>query len=285
MQKEELHIMKERIKHSLENKITKTKVANDFSYIFEQLGLSSEKAKQLCDNIFTLLLSDKLLPDIEKEILHIFENIKIQVGDKETNLIKILHEKMIDRVKIITSQVTQYFEDVSGKAIDYGAGDGQITQELHDNLDLDIEGVDIRLYKNQNVTVPITLLNKSNVEVADKTYEAALLTNVLHHERDNEKILDELDRIVRRKLVIIETVPVGETEEAMEQDKDRTFMNDYLHNRLFHNDDVPVPGSYETPKKWVNRFAQHGWKLISEKDLEFDQPIFRIRHYLFIFER
>jgi Fe-S cluster biosynthesis and repair protein YggX len=112
-----------------------------------------------------------------------------------------------------------------------------------------------------------------------------LLTNVLHHEKNNEKIIDELDRIVRRRLVILETVPIGETENDMEQDKDRTFMNDYLYNHLFHNADVPVPGTFETPNKWIERFSNHGWKLVNEKDLGFDQPTIKDRHYLLVFER
>ena len=281
----ELRVMKERIERSLEDETTRAKVADDFLYTFEQLGLTSEQAKQLCDNIFALLSSDKPLPDVERGTLSTFENIKLKIGDKEPNLIEILHEKLRDRAKIIASQVAPHLGDVKEKAIDYGAGDGLVTQMLHDQLGLDIEGVDVRLYKDPKVTVPIKIFNGGHVEVADGTYEAALLTNVLHHEKDNEKIFDELDRIVRRKLVIIETVPVGETEEIMEQDKDRTFMNDYLHNRLFHSADVPVPGTYETPKKWVDRFAQHGWKLVNEEDLGFDQPTIKDRHYLMVFEK
>jgi hypothetical protein len=282
---EELRLMKERIERSLEDEETRAKVTDDFSYTFERLGLSPDDAKKLCDNVFALLKAKKPLPDIEAETLRIFENIKLKVGDKEPNLIEILHEKLRDRAKIIASQVAPHLGDVKEKAIDYGAGDGQVTQMLHDQLGLDIEGVDVRLYKAPNVTVPIMLFNGGHVEAADGTYEAALLTNVLHHEKANEKIFDELDRIVRRKLVILETVPVGETEEVMEQDKDRTFMNDYLYNRLFHSADVPVPGTFETPKKWVDRFAQHGWKLVNEEDLGFDQPTIKDRHYLLVFEK
>ena len=282
---EEFRVMKERIKYSLEDEKTRAKVADDFSSTFKQLGLSPEQSKKLCDNVFALLKDSKPLPDIEAEILRIFENIKLKVGDKEPNLIEILHEKLRNRAKIIASQVALHLGDVKEKTIDYGAGDGQVTQMLHDQLGLDIEGVDVRLYKTPNVTVPIMLFNGGHVEATDGTYEAALLTNVLHHEKANEKIFDELDRIVRRKLVILETVPAGATEEVMEQDKDRTFMNDYLYNRLFHSADVPVPGTFETPKKWVDRFAQHGWKLVNEEDLGFDQPTIKDRHYLLVFEK
>jgi len=282
---EELKKMKARINGSLENEETRKKVSDDFVYTFEQLGLSPEQAQKLCDDIFALLKSDKPLSDIEAETLRIFENFKLKVGEQERNLVEALHEKLRDRAKIIASQVSPHLTDVKEKTIDYGAGDGQVTQILHDQLGLDIEGVDVRLYKASNVTVPIMFFDGGHIEVSNGTYEAGLLTNVLHHEKTNEKILNELDRIVRRKLVVLETVPVGETEEAMEKDKDRTFMNDYLYNRLFHNADVPVPGTFETPNKWIDRFTQHGWKLVNEEDLGFDQPTIKDRHYLLVFEK
>ena len=281
----ELQIMKSRIEHLLLNEETTAKVTSDFRYTFGQLGLSNEQANNLCEKVLDLLKKDGSLSDIESETLQNFENINLNVNGEEQNLIEVLHEKLIDRAKIIASQVVQQFTDVKGKTIDYGAGDGQVTQILHDQLGLDIEGVDIRMYKGKNITVPIMLFNGDHVNVSDSTYEAGLLTNVLHHENNNEKVLNELDRIVKNKLVVLETVPIGESEEDMEKDKDRTFMNDYLYNRLFHNADVPVPGAYETPKGWVDCFNKHGWKLTSEKDLGFDQPTIKDRHYLFVFEK
>ncbi|MHB8904011.1 MAG: class I SAM-dependent methyltransferase [Patescibacteria group bacterium] len=282
---EELRIMKGRIKQSLDDVETRKKVTEDFSYTFGQLGLLPGDAEKLCNSVFKLLLNDKSLLDIEKETLRIFEDIKINNNGAEHNLIEILHNKLGDRAKIIAAQVSACFDNTKGKVIDYGAGDGQVTQILHDELGLDIEGVDVRLYKASNITVPIKLFNGGHIDAADGAYEAGLLTNVLHHEKNNEKILAELDRVVKHKLVVLETVPIGETEKYMEQDKDRTFMNDYLYNRLFHSADVPVPGTFETPQKWIERFTQHGWHLVSEKDLGFDQPTIKDRHYLFVFEK
>ena len=191
---EELKKMKARINGSLENEETRKKVSDDFVYTFEQLGLSPEQAQKLCDDIFALLKSDKPLSDIEAETLRIFENFKLKVGEQERNLVEALHEKLRDRAKIIASQVSPHLTDVKEKTIDYGAGDGQVTQILHDQLGLDIEGVDVRLYKASNVTVPIMFFDGGHIEVSNGTYEAGLLTNVLHHEKTNEKILNELDR-------------------------------------------------------------------------------------------
>ncbi|MEN9647956.1 MAG: hypothetical protein RLY57_760, partial [Candidatus Parcubacteria bacterium] len=123
------------------------------------------------------------------------------------------------------------------------------------------------------------------VNVVDKHYEAAVLTNVIHHEKINENILKELDRIVARKLVIIETVPVGNTPEEIVLDRERTFANDTLWNRFFNYADIPVPGTYETPEDWIKRFESYGWKTTHSEDLGYDQKSIHDVHHLLVFER
>lgn len=279
----ESSVIKERIKHSLENEQTQLKVISDFKHTFEQIGLTPAKAQNLCNTIITLLKSNESLSEIENQVYKKFEACEVE--NSGANLIEVLSEKLKDRADRIVKQISPYLENTGGKVIDYGAGDGQVAQLLHDQAGLDIEGVDIRLYKNANVSIPLVEFDGNHVNIGNKNYETAILTNVLHHEENKEKILDELDRIIQHKLVIIETVPEGDTEDQMEEDKDRTFMNDYLYNRLFHNADIPVPGTYETPKKWKEIFESRGWKLVEEKDLGVDQPIIKDRHYLFVFEK
>lgn len=281
----DLLAMKEHIERSLRDEETRAKVIEDFTYTFGQLGLTPDEAARLCARVLELMAKNSALPEIEQEVLGIFETTNVKQGDKEISLVDALHEKLKDRAEIIFSQVAQHLADIKSKVIDYGAGDGQVTQLLHDRQGLDIAGVDVRGYKAPHVTVPMSQFDGQHVDVEDGTYEAGVLTNVLHHEKTNENILNELDRIVDRKLVVLETVPVGESEDAMGKDKDRTFMNDYLYNRLFHNADVPVPGTFETPKSWADRFKQHGWEIVHEEDLGFDQPTIKDRHYLFVLEK
>ena len=107
---EELSSMKKHIEHSLGSPETRKKVTADFIHTFEQLGLSHEQAIQLCSDIFTLLLSNKSLVDIENQSLHMLEDIKLKVNNKELNLIEVLHEKLKDRAKIIASQVEPYLQ-------------------------------------------------------------------------------------------------------------------------------------------------------------------------------
>lgn len=282
---EELETIKARLERVLSNKESRESIKSDFEYTFQQLGLSSGQAEELCKKIFEVISSDKPLQETEAEALKILEDATVQNEIGELTLLEVLDSKLIDRAELIFSQIKDYIKGIKGKVIDYGAGDGRVTQQLHDKLNLDVEGVDIRSYRAENITVPIKEFDGKRTEAQDGEYEAGVLTNVLHHERSNENILIELDRIVSDRLIIIETVPVGESEEEIESDKDRTFMNDYLYNRLFHNANVPVPGTYGTPEEWRRRFAKYGWKVIEEKDLGFDQPTIKDRHYLFVLEK
>lgn len=62
-------------------------------------------------------------------------------------------------------------------------------------------------------------------------------------------------------------------------------MNDYLYNRLFHNADVPVPGTFETPEGWGSRFAKYGWKVKHSENLGEDQKTIKDTHHLLVFEK
>ncbi len=285
---EELNTMKERLIEAFGDPETKEKIEDDFAYTFKQLGLDDAAAQELCGEVIAALSGEGRLDSIEAKILERFNAIYIEDGEgKKKNLVDVLHEKLKGRAELIASQVRPHFAGVKGKVFDYGTGDGQVAQRLHDDteLHLDVEGGDVRDYKAPGVTVPVKILDGTRVDAADGAYEAALMTNVAHHERNNGMILEELSRITAKKLVVIETVPTGDNEEEIKKDAERTFANDYLYNRLFHNADVPVPGTYETPSGWEERFKAHGWRVTKSEDLGYDQPTIRDIHHLFIFEK
>lgn len=193
--------------------------------------------------------------------------------------------KFTGRAELIYNQVARYFEGVKGKIIDYGAGDGQVTQLLQDKARLDIEGVDVRDFHASTTTVPIKVFDGHHVAVPDGYYEAGLMTNVAHHEKDNEKIIEELTRIIHHRLVVIETVPTGSTPEEVQKDLGRTFLNDALWNRYFQNANIPVPGTYETLSGWIFRFQKHGWRIVESIDLGIDQQMVQDIHHLLVMEK
>ncbi len=175
----------------------------------------------------------------------------------------------------------------------WGAGDGRVTQLLSGTgVSLaGIVGYDVRDYRAKSVTVPILQFDGEHVSCPDGHYYAGLMTNVAHHEADNGKILRELARVIRPgcRLVVIETVPISDDPAEFE----RTFVGDYVYNRLFHLADVPVPGTYETKEGWIRRFEEVGFVLVDDDDfgspplvdLGYDQPTIRDWHVLYVFKR
>ncbi len=277
----QLNQIKSRIETCLTNSNITEKTKSDYIFIFKLLGLDENKAEQLWIKVSSLLLQNSELSAIENQIYQNFQNTNID----NKNLLDIWSVRMSIRAQLIYRYISPFIAGTAGKVLDYGAGDGRIAQLLKDILNLNIQGVDQCDYRVQNIGVPFHILDGKRANFSDNEFETALMTNVAHHDENNEAVLSELSRIVQGKLIVMETVPEGETEKEIEQDKERMFMSDYLFNRLFSRADIPIPGLYKTPAEWKACFKKHGWECTHEDDLLSFATVMRDAHHLFVFER
>lgn len=266
---------------SAKNPETFKKVSDDFAKTFRRLGANEKDSLKFSEFILSAILNAETIEEAESRVKAFFDLEKIN----GKTIFEVIQDGLNKRFEIMYGQLKPYLEKVGGRVIDYGCGSGVFTQILHDLLSLNIEGVDVRDFRSSKVTVPVQLFDGYTVPVSDKNYDCAVLTNVIHHEFDNEKILAELDRIISHKLVIIETVPEADNDEIAKQDWGRMILNDALWNRFFNYANIPVPGTYETPFTWIKRFEKYGWKCTRSEDLGFDQPTIQDRHHLLVFER
>lgn len=270
--------MHELLKAALADNFTRAAAQADFARAFHLVGQSPQAADDLAVHIFASL-------DTGQSEASIYTMLASQrIG--ATPLLHAIDAQLYDRANTIFRQVHPHFQCVRGPVLDFGAGDGQVTQRLAD-AGHDITGLDVRAYRRPDINVRIEIYDGHNIRFGNKRFNAALATNVLHHAADNETCIAELSRVVRDRLVIIETVPVGTTPDAIEKDRLRTFMNDYFYNRLLHDPkfDVPVPGTYETPQGWIDRFARYGWRNTVSQNLGVDIPVIQDTHHLLVFER
>lgn len=274
-----------RIKRILHDPKEQAKVRADLMTMLENLGLDKKRADELCAQVFALYLSTNSLADIDNKAYELARQTEVIINSKKLSLLEVLDKQRSQRLEATFTQYATYLQSEKGRVIDYGAGDGVLTQMLHDKLGINIEGVDIKVVKGVGVNVPILQFNGEHVLVADKYYSAGIISLVLHHEMNNERILIELDRIVSNKLIVKENIPAGTTEEEILQNMDRTFMLDYLMTRMFRNHNIPAPGTFETPSGWKSRFAKYGWEIQHERDLGFDASYVPIRKYLLVFTR
>ncbi len=277
-------IITKKLQEALTDSQATTKAKADFVGTFTDLGQKPVEAGRLADFIFQNLAGVTSETLATREMV-IGEMIKrCQCGGRP--MPQVLTEKIESRSRIIYEQIKPFLEGVKGLVIDFGCGNGIVAQLLHDGIGLDIEGYDVVKYSSPDITIPTQLFDGATVRVVNRTFEAAVVTNVLHHEENNEQILLELTRIVRRRLVIIETVPDLVPVTEMNSELCRVFWNDYLYNRLFcPGAGIPVPGTYDTPQGWEERLKTLGWILVQSTDLGVDQPIIRDRHHLLVFDR
>jgi SAM-dependent methyltransferase len=260
------------------------KIKRDYLESFVALGLSSAQARDLMNFIFVAYQSHSIV-EAERQIR---DRIKATYTPQSRSLTGNLTDMLFKRAQHIHSQLKPFlFNEQGRQTIDFGCGDGQVTQLLHTDIDLQLTicGVDVRDYRFSGVTIPFTLFNGVMTDHPNDSFEIGIMINVAHHEANNELVLAELSRIVTRKLVVVETVPVGESPEDIELDRERTFANDLLYNRVFHNLGIPVPGAYETPERWITRFQRYNWNCAHSIHLGFDQPLIRVAHHLHVFER
>lgn len=252
----------------------------DMQQTLMYLGLDAARATATGHWIIDRLLQNKPLAEIELEV---FEKMKTVIVDDRTgcNLIDAITPRLAGRAELIFTQLEPYFHGLAGKAIlDFGAGDGAVTQMIYDKVSKHTVGIDVCAYGKSRV--PILKYDGHVVPLPDAGFDAIVSTNVLHHASNNRQCLNEFQRLLKPggQAIVIETVPLGGTEAEAMGNMQLTFLNDYLYNRLFHYADVPVPGTFETMKGWVRRFENQSFSVRAIVDLGVDQKIIRDRHVI-----
>lgn len=262
------------------NPETNIKVFKNFVDTFRNLGAKKNEATKTAAFIFYTILEKHSLRECEKEILYFFQNQKFGY----LNILDKIEKGLKLRTETIYSQIKKHLDGLE-KIIDYGCGSGLLAQKIKDNKNILIDAFDVRDFRSPEIKIPIKTFNGYDIPVKEKSYQGAIAIHVLHHEKDNENIIKELNRIVSKRLIIIETVPEGKTKEEAKKDWGRLFLNDVLWNRFFNYANIPVPGTYQMAPEWIERFEKYFWKCTDSVDLGFDQPTIQDRHWLLVFEK
>ncbi len=268
------------LKRVASDSTTNAKARANFITTFDRIGMGSQ-AESLSFFLLSTIRDADTIEEAERKIRACFERTNTTSGH---TVFEMIQSGLNGRFQLMFEQLQPHLKGVR-HTIDYGCGAGVLTQMLHDRLGMEIEGVDVRDFRAEKVSVPVRHFDGYRVPVADGHYQCAVLTNVIHHEAENERLLAELNRIAANRLVIIETVPEASTDDEAKADWGRMLLNDALWNRFFNYANIPCPGTYETPGGWKRRIEGYGWHSVHSEDLGFDQPTIQDRHHLLVFER
>ncbi len=276
--------MQKRLHAALTNPDVSRLVREDLYFTFKKLGLGDQSENIISNSL--CLLENTDLHEAESFLHKQFKQLKTSSGK---TIFEAVDAGLKDRATRVFGQVSKFLP-LAGKIVDWGCGDGLVTDLVYKHISLKTEGFDVCRYSYPGISASLKHFSGKMVHVRNGFYDAGLMTNVAHHEPDNQVILDELSRIIKPggRLVVIETVPISDDPKEFE----RTFVNDYYYNRLFHEADIPVPGTYETEAGWVTRFHNVGFRLVdlapreqNPTPLGYDQPLIRDWHTRMVFKR
>jgi SAM-dependent methyltransferase len=120
------------------------------------------------------------------------------------------------------------------------AGTGELSKRLSEHLDVHLLDTDDR----NTTDLPLTIYDGDTIPLADKSYDAALLIDVLNRYADPLPALQEIMRVVRSRLIVVEAVCFNDTQRRM------SMFFDWFYSRILRGQDRPLAQHFDTPKGW-----------------------------------
>jgi len=177
---------------------------------------------------------------------------------------------MFNRESKLAQNRFSYLKDHISKrdvVLDVGTGNGLIAALIRKNVGVQVTGIDvIDINRTEN---EIILFNGQDIPFEDSKFTVSICLFVLHHAQNKNKLLKEIRRVTKSRIIIFEDVP-------------RTFLDEILG--FLHK--LPSIFRYQSPRvhlrndnAWRNIFGNVGLVLNRTYDLkkteDFIYPISR----------
>lgn len=117
--------------------------------------------------------------------------------------IRTLHGRFVrrSRAEVLAQHLTELLPQEATSILDVGCGDGLIDRAiLARRGDLSIEGTD--LFPRPEALIPVRAFDGRHLPYADKSFDAVIFIDVLHHASDADLLLREAARVARRSILI-----------------------------------------------------------------------------------
>ncbi|MBW2967690.1 class I SAM-dependent methyltransferase [Candidatus Woesearchaeota archaeon] len=266
----------------------------------------------LFEDWLTFLGVDKgLRPEVKEETMRSLQEHSAQTGlideglrqkYREWGIIEKIGDKMQGRATAIYTLIA---DSVRGETLDYGCGTGEIGQMVHEMKGVPVtltDIIDVQKRKEVCPDLPFTLREAGKTTTyRDDQFENALLITVLHHADNPLFELDEVARVTRGNIMIVETIYGVDAEDspaeavaqfpelysrfhAMSHEQQRkygTFL-DWFLNKMIIGNEVNCPYNFNTPQRWEQEFAARGLEVVEKKFLGIDQPVTPEYHILYV---
>jgi ubiquinone/menaquinone biosynthesis C-methylase UbiE len=153
-------------------------------------------------------------------------------------------------------------EDCSGfikpksKFLDLGCGSGIVSLEFKKKFDLDLIGIDI--VDNLAVDMELKLIDGKTLPFDDGSFDAVLISYVLHHADEPVRLLKEAKRVVKAggKVIVFEDLYKGILAKIICKIHGSTY------GFLFEHHGGKERINFKNQKQWEEIFRMLGFKLV-----------------------
>jgi SAM-dependent methyltransferase len=151
----------------------------------------------------------------------------------------------VRRVRVLAERLAAILPR-DATVLDIGCGDGLLDEEvLRRRSDLSIRGIETQ--PRNDSPIPVEAFDGRTIPLADRSFDAVLLVDVLHHACDPMILLGEAARVSRRRIIIKDHLRQGLLAGPTLRFMDR--VGNARHG-------VPLPHNYWSPLEWCAAFER-----------------------------
>ena len=175
-----------------------------------------------------------------------------------SRLMKRLHGPVYEsRLAELVRRITPHLRE-GDRVLDVGCGYGALGRAIMDSplcpKRVDVRGLE--RVKRGGEAIPVDAYDGVTIPHADRSFDAVLLADVLHHEADPHRLIDECVRVSRRLLIVKDHQVKGPLA------RQRISLMDWAANAPYG---VPCLYRYNTPAEWDQWRERHS--LHAEEEL------------------
>lgn len=161
------------------------------------------------------------------------------------------------RAKFLANLIAPHVE-VSDHILDLGAGNMLISQRIQNATHAQVIGVDVLDMNRTNL--PCRIYDGKTIPLKDKSVDKTMMIGVLHHIKNQEVVLREVQRVTRGEVIIFEDVYRNWLEYQWVK------VRDVLGN-LPEEPRMNFALNFHKTDEWTDLFTSLGWKIKFQQEL------------------